>query len=233
MSNLNFTLSLFFLFFFLITLIFIIHKIKKQKKNNSLDIDELEEERLNNLKNTPTTKEEVIEKPIEWIDLAVDKIDKLNNINDLINLKNKKTFIITEEELLSEKNDNGGSGKILVVDDALVIRKKITLLLEKNDYAYIAQKDGQYAIHYLEYLLNNNIELPDIIITDLEMPNLDGLELINWIRNIDALKHIPIIIVSSHMNLQKLFTEQKVQGFLPKPFNDADLINQIDYLLKF
>ena len=165
---------IFFIFF--LTFIF---KKKKDVNNQPEDIVteyiDINDPEINDIK--------VVEKPIEWIDLAVDKIDKLNNIEDLSNLSSKKVFHILDDELLAEKNDTGGSGKILIVDDALVVRKKISLLLEKNDYAFVSQKDGQYAITYLKYLINNELELPDVIITDLEMPNVDGIELISWIKS--------------------------------------------------
>lgn len=173
------------------------------------------------------------EKLVEWTDLAVTKIEKLRDINDLNTLKNRKQDLISEVDLLSELNDMGGSGNILVVDDSLVVRKKICNLLHSKDYAYVAQKDGQYAINYLEYLLKNGLQLPDVVVTDLEMPNIDGIELISWIRNNTQTHHLPIIVVSSHMNLAKLFSSHNIQGFLSKPFQDADLITQIDYLLKF
>lgn len=175
-----------------------------------------------------------VKKPIEWVDLAVNKIEKLKNVEDLSNLNNKnnKANKISEEQLFLEIDEKGGSGKILVVDDALVVRKKITNLLAHEDFAFVAQKDGQYAINYLEHVLENELELPDVIVTDLEMPNVDGIELISWVRNNKQLKGLPIIVVSSHMNLEKLFSGHNIQGFLPKPFKDAVLIEQIDYLIK-
>lgn len=175
-----------------------------------------------------------IKKPIEWVDLAINKIEKLKNVEDLSNLNNNnnKDNKISQEQLFLEVDEKGGSGKILVVDDALVVRKKITNLLAHEDFAFVAQKDGQYAINYLEHVLENELELPDVIVTDLEMPNVDGIELISWVRNNKQLKGLPIIVVSSHMNLEKLFSSHNIQGFLPKPFKDSVLIEQIDYLIK-
>lgn len=229
MSNINIHYILIFLC--LIFFVFIIISLLRNKKNKDYEI-QLETQPV--IETVVEVKQKVQpEKPVEWMDLAVTKIEKLKDINDLTALKAKKQELISEVDLLSEINDLGGSGNILVVDDSLVVRKKICSLLNKQDYAYVAQKDGQYAINYLEYLLKNGLQLPDVIITDLEMPNVDGIELISWIRNNTDTHNLPIIVVSSHMNLEKLFSSHNIQGFLSKPFKDDDLINQIDYLLKF
>lgn len=169
------------------------------------------------------------EKPVEWEHLAHDKII---NLKSIATVKPADIIDVSTQELLKEVYSEGRIANILVVDDALVVRKKIGNLLQDNDYSYVLQRDGSFAIKYLTYLVDNHLDLPEIIITDLEMPNVDGIELISWIRESKACMSIPVIVVSSHMSLQKLFTARNIQGFINKPFKDEDLLNQIYYLLE-
>jgi len=105
--------------------------------------------------------------------------------------------------------------KILVVEDSASIRKFITLALKLRDYRVITAVDGMEAMEKLP------IEDIDLLITDLNMPNIDGYKLIRNIRNSDKYKDLPIIILSS------LSGDEDVQqglaaganSYLIKPFN--------------
>ncbi|RJP65587.1 MAG: response regulator [Ignavibacteriales bacterium] len=80
---------------------------------------------------------------------------------------------------------------ILIADDSPTIRKFVSIALSIHGYEVIAASDGMEAI---EKLPQSNI---DLVITDLNMPNLDGYELIKTIRQDERFKDIPIIILSS------------------------------------
>jgi len=80
---------------------------------------------------------------------------------------------------------------ILVADDSPSIRKFISYALLSKGYEIIPASDGMEA---LEKMPNQNINL---VITDLNMPNIDGFELIKTIRGNEVYKEIPIIILSS------------------------------------
>lgn len=80
---------------------------------------------------------------------------------------------------------------ILVADDSPTIRKFVSFSLAAKGYKIISATDGMEA---LEKLPNNNI---DLIITDLNMPNVDGFELIRSVRENKDYEDIPIIILSS------------------------------------
>jgi two-component system, chemotaxis family, sensor kinase CheA len=83
---------------------------------------------------------------------------------------------------------------VMVVDDALMVRELQRSILERGGYAVRAASDGAEALAMLA-------ELPaDLVVTDVEMPKLDGLQLIRSIRRHPRLANIPILIVSSHGN---------------------------------
>jgi len=81
---------------------------------------------------------------------------------------------------------------VMVVDDALMVRELQRSILERGGYSVRTATDGAEAMGMLA-------ELPaDLVVTDVEMPNLDGLQLIRNIRKHPRLANIPVLIVSSH-----------------------------------
>jgi two-component system chemotaxis sensor kinase CheA len=81
---------------------------------------------------------------------------------------------------------------VMVVDDALMVRELQRSILERGGYAVRTASDGAEALGMLA-------ELPaDLVVTDVEMPKLDGLQLIRSIRRHPRLANTPILIVSSH-----------------------------------
>ncbi len=189
-------------------------------------------------------------KPVQWVEVSttdVDDIQKnvgiknLNDINKLtdeLTIRNSITKLKSDAKPSNQKEEKemysepGTFANILVVDDALVVRKKISDLLKAMSYSFVLKNDGWEAFTHLTEAVDQNKNRPDIIITDIEMPNMDGLQLIDSIKKNPALRGIPIIVVSSHVELHmRLIEEGNINGFITKPFKDDDLINQIEYLL--
>lgn len=121
--------------------------------------------------------------------------------------------------------------KILLVDDSLTVRTLLGKLLNKSgDYQVILKENGLEALNFLE------TEKPDLVVTDIQMPEMDGFELIDAIREKERLNGMPIIAISSvfepedHLELLEL---EKIQGFIKKqnPFDEVDLLQQIKYLM--
>lgn len=104
---------------------------------------------------------------------------------------------------------------ILAVDDSISIRKFISLALRVMGFRLITAVDGMEA---LEILPNQEI---DLLITDLNMPNVDGFELIRTVRANPMYNELPIIILSS-LSDQKDIQQGLSLGansYLVKPFN--------------
>ena len=116
---------------------------------------------------------------------------------------------------------------VLVVDDSLTMRKVLSRVLEREDFNVITANDGIDAIQKLQLIT------PDIILTDIEMPRMDGFEFVRHVRNNEHTVNIPLIIISSrtaekHRNFAK---ELGVNAFLGKPVQDEELITQVKALL--
>ena len=114
---------------------------------------------------------------------------------------------------------------ILLVDDSKVVRVKTEKLLSNKGYKVTTAIDGIDALAKLETLR------PSLIITDIEMPNLDGFGLVRNVRGNLRTAEIPVIVMTSHVNLHlDIAATEGINGFLPKPFNDQDLLDQVAFL---
>lgn len=113
--------------------------------------------------------------------------------------------------------------KILVVDDSPTIRKFITIALKVKGYDIVCAGDGMEA---LELLPNDKI---DLIITDLNMPNVDGYNLIARIRSNENYQNTPIIVMSNLSDAEDI--ERAIQlganSYLIKPFDQKNITNEV------
>ena len=117
--------------------------------------------------------------------------------------------------------------QVMVVDDSLTMRKVLSRLLEREGFEVIVAKDG---IDAMQILLETS---PDAILTDIEMPRMDGFALARNVRDDVRTAATPLIMISSrtadkHQNLAK---EIGVDAFFGKPVQDDELIAKIKYLL--
>ncbi len=114
---------------------------------------------------------------------------------------------------------------VLVVDDSSSMRQLITIMLEKAGYRSIPVTDGQHAVE----ILGDPEKRPDIILTDLEMPNMDGYEFLEYIKKEDAFRDIPVVMITSRTgkeHRQRAF-DLGVVDFMTKPFSEDSLIETI------
>ncbi len=116
---------------------------------------------------------------------------------------------------------------ILVAEDSPSIRKFIVLALKMTGYKIISCSDGMEA---LEKLSGNKI---DLLITDLNMPNIDGFKLIKTIRSYPEYIDLPIIILSSLSKDEDIKEGLScgANSYLIKPFNKKRILYEISKYL--
>ncbi len=109
--------------------------------------------------------------------------------------------------------------KILLVDDIKEFRSLVKILLSGN-YEVVTATDGEDALKKIEQGL-----YPDVIVTDLMMPRVDGYQLISKIKSGDSHKNIPVIVLSNidGAKERKSLEDQGVSGYIIKPFNTEEL----------
>lgn len=119
------------------------------------------------------------------------------------------------------------SKKILVVDDSVSIREVITFTLENAGYTVFSAEDAKHALKQLE---NTTV---DLIITDLYMPEMNGIELIKKVKEKPEFITTPVLFLSteSQMNKKMEAKEAGATGWIIKPFVPAKLLAAINKVL--
>ncbi|MBO9688341.1 MAG: response regulator [Mitsuaria chitosanitabida] len=114
---------------------------------------------------------------------------------------------------------------LLVVDDSAVVRAKLLKLFSEAGHEVVAARDG---VEALELLGQTRF---GVLITDLEMPNMDGFELIRAVQGALETEDLPIIAISGHEELHaRLHQVQGLYGMFQKPWNDRELIKRVEAL---
>lgn len=117
--------------------------------------------------------------------------------------------------------------QILAVDDDSSIRELLEFLL-RSHYDVITKKDGMEAMLWLS---DGNI--PDLIITDVDMPRLNGYEFFKNVRRSGFYRDIPIMVLSGLENSKLIITclQQGADDYILKPFNPDSLYAKINRVL--
>jgi chemosensory pili system protein ChpA (sensor histidine kinase/response regulator) len=150
-------------------------------------------------------------------------------LNPILLKEHYKNHIISIKEVEnSQEKEHSNTTTIMIVDDSMTVRRAATKTLEKYNYNIITAKDGEDALEQLQ------IMVPNLILSDIEMPKMDGFDLLKNIRNIDKYKDIPVIMITSrtaekHKNHALALG---ANGFLGKPYIEEELISEIERLIK-
>jgi len=117
---------------------------------------------------------------------------------------------------------------ILIVDDSATMLMSVKTNLEMNGFKVETASDGVLALNRLKGGLK-----PDLIITDVNMPNMGGLELIKNVKGIPALRFTPILTLTTESESEKRDEAKKLgaTGWLVKPVSGPDLIKIVRQLL--
>ena len=112
---------------------------------------------------------------------------------------------------------------VLVVDDSITVRRVTQRLLKREGYRVALANDG---VHALEKLRE---EKPAVVLSDIEMPRMDGFDLVRSIRSDMNLKDLPVIMITSRIaqKHRDLAVELGVDHYLGKPFSEEALLGLI------
>ncbi len=130
-----------------------------------------------------------------------------------------------DEALLAEGGAQGAPAAvhiptIMVVDDSLTVRKISGRLLEREGYRVITAKDG---VDALEKLLET---VPDVILSDIEMPRMDGFDLVRNVRADERTRAVPVIMITSRLadKHRRYAEEVGANNYLGKPYQEEELL---------
>jgi chemosensory pili system protein ChpA (sensor histidine kinase/response regulator) len=112
---------------------------------------------------------------------------------------------------------------VLVVDDSITVRRVTQRLLQREGYRVALAADGLQALERLAE------EKPTVVLSDIEMPRMDGFDLARNIRADDKLKQLPIIMITSRIaeKHREHAKELGVDHYLGKPYSEEELLSLV------
>ncbi len=117
--------------------------------------------------------------------------------------------------------------KIMVVDDSNAIRQSVSFILKENGYETMEACDGQDGLNKLK------AQSVDLIITDVNMPNMDGISMVRELRATETHKFTPILVLTteSQATIMQEGKSAGATGWIVKPFSNDKLIATIKKVL--
>ena len=110
---------------------------------------------------------------------------------------------------------------ILAVDDSVSMRQLVKATLQGAGYQIVQASNGVEALQYAK-----TQAVPRLVLTDVNMPDMDGLTLLRELRKLDDYKHVPILMLTteSGQDIKKRGREAGATGWLVKPFSPNELL---------
>ncbi|MDX2256117.1 MAG: response regulator [Pseudanabaenaceae cyanobacterium bins.39] len=150
-----------------------------------------------------------------------------------VELADLETDLSNEEELINQselnqpEDDRDLGNKILIVDDNSDLRSYLRRVLNQAGYRVFSAHNGSHGFTQAQ------AHHPDLIITDLMMPHVSGLDLIAMLRQDQQLSGTPIILLTAKANEETRIegTEIGADAYLAKPFNDRELLAEVRNLI--
>ncbi len=117
---------------------------------------------------------------------------------------------------------------ILIIDDEVDSHLALTILLEKRGYRY------EFAENGAEGIRKARIINPDLILLDINMPQLNGLETLKLLRMFLEVKEVPVIMLTGNTNLETVAksSEYGISGYVSKPYDPIEVVQRIENILK-
>lgn len=117
---------------------------------------------------------------------------------------------------------------IVVVEDETDIREVLVYNLEREGYRVASARDGKQGLAMIQE------EKPDLVLLDLMLPGLDGLEICKIVKGDDQTKYIPIIMVSARGEESDIVIglELGAEDYIAKPFGNRELLARINAVLR-
>ena len=119
--------------------------------------------------------------------------------------------------------------RFLIVDDFSTMRRIVRNLLKESGFADADEaEDGAVA---LQKLTNGSF---DFVVSDINMPNMNGFQLLGEIKKDEKLRHLPVLMVTAEARKEDivLAAQQGASGYIVKPFTKATLEDKVNHILK-
>ena len=184
--------------------------------------------------NTAANSEQLEETPIDYI-------DNLSSLSDFFGADapslDLSKAVSVNSHLDTENLEKSGTitqntprpSKILIVESSANVRRYLAMTLSKSGFITEQAQDSKEAIALLKH---SHLSI-DVIITDLEMPQMDGFKVLTDIRADESLQYLPVIVLTSKNNAhdQKLASDLGATAYFSKPYREQELISKLQELV--
>ncbi len=149
------------------------------------------------------------------------------DLTELLLSNSTSHYIGGESSTLSQNNVPSNLPSAIVVDDSYSARNNLEEFVTDLGFEVRAAKDGMEAV---EMMLER---VPDILLTDLEMPRMNGLDLATHVRSNEETNHLPIILITSRSTQKhrELAVTAGINEYMTKPYSEDELMHNIESLL--
>ncbi|MBD2598002.1 response regulator [Nostoc spongiaeforme FACHB-130] len=163
---------------------------------------------------------------LELIEPTAEKLEHITKDVSAV-LLNQNSEINHHPAVADSSTQQNSRHSILVVDDNPDLRTYVSDIIRRNGYQVHTARNGYEGFGVVQEIL------PSLIVTDLMMPLVTGLEMIRMIRSDEKLKGIPIILLTAKVDEETRIesTEHGADAYLAKPFNDRELLAEVRNLL--
>ena len=122
--------------------------------------------------------------------------------------------------------------KVLIVESSANVRRYLAMTLARSGFLTEQVQDGREAIACLKERVRNKLDI-DLVITDLEMPHMDGFKLLTELRADPSLHNLPIVVLTAqnNENSQKLALELGANAYFSKPYRERELVKTLQDLV--
>lgn len=194
----------------------LIESVQKRLRNRRVSQAPVKPEQVSSVVNN---KAELLveEKPLSNTEKS------LSQPSDLATFKHSRGSDSISNNINTSQNTKERLYTVACIDDSLTILKSIERFLDKDNFSVVKINDPVKA---LMQILRSK---PDLILLDVEMPNLDGYELCSLLRRHSAFKNIPIVMVTGRTGFIDRAKAKMVRasGYLAKPFTQSELLKVV------
>ena len=130
-------------------------------------------------------------------------------------------------EIGPEPQETSRQPLVMVVDDSITMRKVTSRVLDNHSIEVMTAQDGIDAIEQL------HDHVPDLMLLDIEMPRMDGYELLEHVRADSRLRHVPVVMITSRAGQKhrRKAREAGANAYLTKPYQESELVEKVGEML--
>lgn len=220
-------------------------ELKENHENHLTMVEQGIQELTNNLENLPDKFKSLGKSQSDRIDQILAYLDEIKLDNDevsKVNVIKRKNDELIDQVTVDLKRESERSAQIrsqiqsrsvaaktiLLAEDQFIMAEIVRTILEPKGYKVIQAKDGLEAFRKVSLLM------PDLVLMDINMPKMDGLNTLKKLKSIDKTAHIPIIMLTGHTDKEHINKAIKFgsDDYIVKPVTADILLNKMSAVLK-